>query len=249
MGWCGGPMRPVPVDGSIGRMGAVAATAKAPLEDAAKGPAGGGRRKLVILAVPVVLLAVLAGLWFGGILPPLLGMGRSDGAGEAAGAKPDAKAAAAGAKPEGAKPEGAKPEGGHGGKTPTGLATKSDGGQGAKAAAPAPPGKAEPGAVAAPIFTELPDIVTNLNAGGRRTVYVKLRVRLELARPEDAAAVTAAMPRLLDLFQTYLREMRPEELRGSAGTYRLREELLARTNIAVAPVRVQDLLFAEMLIQ
>ena len=46
------------------------------------------------------------------------------------------------------------------------------------------------------------------------------------------------MPRLQDLFQTYLREMRPEELRGSAGTYRLREELIARANVAVAPARV-----------
>ena len=57
------------------------------------------------------------------------------------------------------------------------------------------------------------------------------------------------MPRLLDLFQTYLREMRPEELRGSIGTYRLREELMSRANIAAAPVRIQDLLFVELLVQ
>ena len=57
------------------------------------------------------------------------------------------------------------------------------------------------------------------------------------------------MPRLLDLFQTYLREMRPEELRGSAGTYRLREELIARANIAVAPTRILDVLFPEMIVQ
>ncbi len=57
------------------------------------------------------------------------------------------------------------------------------------------------------------------------------------------------MPRLQDLFQTYLREIRPEELRGSAGTYRLREELLARGNLAVAPARITDVLFTEMLVQ
>jgi flagellar FliL protein len=57
------------------------------------------------------------------------------------------------------------------------------------------------------------------------------------------------MPRLLDLFQTYLREMRPEELRGSAGTWRLREELIARANIAIAPARVTDVLFTELLVQ
>jgi flagellar FliL protein len=57
------------------------------------------------------------------------------------------------------------------------------------------------------------------------------------------------MPRLLDLFATYLREMRPEELRGSAGTHRLREELLVRANLAVAPARVTDVLFVEILVQ
>jgi flagellar FliL protein len=53
----------------------------------------------------------------------------------------------------------------------------------------------------------------------------------------------------LDLFNTYLREMRPEELRGSAGTHRLREELIARASIAVAPARVTDILFVELLVQ
>ena len=57
------------------------------------------------------------------------------------------------------------------------------------------------------------------------------------------------MPRLQDLFQTYLREMRPEELRGSAGTYRLREELIARANVAAAPAKVNDVLFTQLLIQ
>lgn len=102
---------------------------------------------------------------------------------------------------------------------------------------------------AAPVFLDLPDIVANLNAGNRRTSFIKLKVKLELAKPEDQHAVQGAMPRILDLFQTYLREMRPEELRGTAGTYRLREELIARTNIAASPARVLNVLFTELLVQ
>lgn len=101
----------------------------------------------------------------------------------------------------------------------------------------------------APVFLDLPEIVANLNAGGRRAAYIKLKAKLELARKEDASVVQNAMPRVLDLFQGYLREMRPEELRGTAGTYRLREELVARTNIAAAPARVRDVLFIELLVQ
>jgi len=99
------------------------------------------------------------------------------------------------------------------------------------------------------VFADLPDIIANLNSPLHHPTFIKLKVKIELAKATDQAALTAAMPRLLDLFQTYLRDMRPEELRGSAGTYRLREELIARANIAVAPVQVTDVLFTEMLIQ
>lgn len=100
-----------------------------------------------------------------------------------------------------------------------------------------------------PVFVELPDIVANLNGGARRNSFVKLKVRLELSRPGDEAPFRAALPRVQDLFQSYLREMRPEELRGSIGTHRLREELLARASLAAAPARVVDVLFTEMLVQ
>ncbi len=99
-----------------------------------------------------------------------------------------------------------------------------------------------------PTFLDLPDIVANLNSG-RRTAFIKLKAKFELSKPEDVAPVQAAMPRIIDLFQSYLREMRPEELRGTAGTYRLREELIARTNIAAHPARVLNVLFTELLVQ
>ncbi|TCZ63660.1 flagellar basal body-associated FliL family protein [Roseicella aquatilis] len=106
-----------------------------------------------------------------------------------------------------------------------------------------------PAASRSPVFFDMPEIVANLNATGRRASYIRLRSKLELSKPEDAAAVQAAMPRLLDLYSTYLREMRPEELRGSAGTQRLREELIARASLAAAPARVTDVLFVEILLQ
>ena len=86
-----------------------------------------------------------------------------------------------------------------------------------------------------PTFVDVPEILTNLNVAGKRQTYVKLHAKLELATKADEAGVVAAMPRIQDLFQTYLREMHPDELRGSAGSYRLREELIGRADVAVAP--------------
>ncbi len=148
---------------------------------------GGGRRKLIVLALPAVVALSGAGLWYGGAVPKLLGM------------KPATKEAHA------------APE--------------------------------------QPIYVDLPEMVANLDSDPRRPRYLKLRARVEVRDAADAQAVHAAMPRLQDLFQTYLRDMRPEDLRGSMGTYRLREELIARADVAAAPARVADVLFVEMLVQ
>ena len=148
-----------------------------------------GKRKLILIAVPVVLLLVGAGLWFTGILPHLFGMDKHEQ-------------------------------------------------QAQEAAKPVPPS-----------YIDLPEMVANLNNNAHKPSYVKLVARIEVPKPEDVEKVKSALPRIQDMMQTYLREMRPEELRGSAGTYRLREELLARANTAVAPANVSDVLFTQLLVQ
>lgn len=100
-----------------------------------------------------------------------------------------------------------------------------------------------------PVFVNMPDITANLNAPGRRAAFIRVKSQVEVQGSADAAALQAAMPRVVDLFTTYLRELRPEDLRGSAGTHRLREELIARANVAAAPARVTDVLFTEILVQ
>lgn len=100
-----------------------------------------------------------------------------------------------------------------------------------------------------PIYVPVPDMLVNLNTGERRATLLKLGISVEVARPEDQAAVNLALPRITDGFQVYLRELRMDDLRGSAGMYRLREELLLRVNMAVAPVKVKDVLISEFLVQ
>ena len=109
-------------------------------------------------------------------------------------------------------------------------------------------GRQEPKTVA-PVFFDIPEMIVNLSGNARHPSYLELQAELELGRKEDTDVVQAAMPRLLDMFQTYLREMRPEEFRGSIGTHRLREELIARANLAAPPARIINVLFTEILVQ
>ncbi|NBX74665.1 MAG: flagellar basal body protein FliL [Alphaproteobacteria bacterium] len=99
------------------------------------------------------------------------------------------------------------------------------------------------------VFVDLGELLVNLQGDGRRVNYLKIRVSVELASEEDKAKFDKAKPRVLDNFQVYLRELRVEDLRGSAGIYRLREELLARVAEAAYPAKVYDVLFLEMLVQ
>lgn len=105
-------------------------------------------------------------------------------------------------------------------------------------------------AVKPPAFLDLPDTLVNLaNAGGDRPQYLKVKIVLELPDSAMIQQVQPVMPRVMDSFQTYLRELRPTDLDGSAGLYRLKEELTRRVNYAIAPSRVNAVLFKEIVVQ
>jgi len=100
------------------------------------------------------------------------------------------------------------------------------------------------------VFLDMPDVLVNLSSsGGDRTQYLKVKVTLELPDQTMSAQIQPVMPRLMDAFQTYLRELRPTDLDGSAGLYRLKEELTRRVNAAIAPGRINAVLFKEIVIQ
>jgi flagellar protein FliL len=110
--------------------------------------------------------------------------------------------------------------------------------------------KAEAAAVKPAVFVDLPEVLVNLsNSGTERTQYLKIKIVLELADQPMVAQITPIMPRVMDAFQTYLRELRPSDLDGSAGLYRLKEEMTRRVNTAIAPSRVNAVLFKEIVVQ
>ena len=101
-----------------------------------------------------------------------------------------------------------------------------------------------------PSFVEVPDMLVNLaGAPGERVQYLKVKLVLEVKEEKQIEAIKPTMPRVTDIFQTYLRELRPSDLNGSAGLFRLKEELTRRVNLAVAPIQVSAVLFKEIVIQ
>ena len=95
----------------------------------------------------------------------------------------------------------------------------------------------------------LPPMTVNLNNEAEGEAFMKLTVALEVANEEMMTEIQPSMAKVVDAFQVYLRELRKSDLEGSAGIYRLKEELLRRVNIAIYPAKVESILFKEILVQ
>jgi flagellar FliL protein len=101
-----------------------------------------------------------------------------------------------------------------------------------------------------PAFVDIPDMLVNLvGAPGERVQYLKVKVVLEVKEEPQVEKIKPALPRVTDLFQTYMRELRPSDLNGSAGLFRLKEELTKRVNTVISPDHVNAVLFKEVVIQ
>jgi flagellar FliL protein len=109
----------------------------------------------------------------------------------------------------------------------------------AKAASGATPG----------VFIEIPDMIVNLNSPAKQPRFLKISLKVELEKVEDQKTFETVLPRVVDQFQTYLRELRVEDLRGSSGMYRMKIELINRVRAAAPSIKVSDVLFQEILIQ
>jgi len=98
-------------------------------------------------------------------------------------------------------------------------------------------------------FYTLPDMVVNIQSPDGKPTFLKLTLTLEMHDAELATTLQGQMPRMQDMFQGFLRELRPDDIAGSAGTYQLRAEILRRVNLIAAPSKVDAVLIEEMLVQ
>ncbi|GBF57439.1 flagellar FliL protein [Candidatus Phycosocius bacilliformis] len=98
-------------------------------------------------------------------------------------------------------------------------------------------------------FLTLPEIIVNIATADNKPAYLKLRLTLQAKDMETAETIEPMLPRIRDQYTGFLRELRMEDVAGSAGYSRLQLELLKRVNLAIAPAQVDAVLIEEMLVQ
>jgi len=195
--------------------------------EAGEGEGAPAKKKLPLLFI--VIPAALLVLGGGGGAAFLLMQPKSAAAAEDAGGHGEAKA---------------EKKGGHGAEKKSG----GHGGGGTEGEADPSLGKITEGPDGVTFYT-MPDMVMNIQTDTGRPAYLKLKLTLEMQDAEVAAHLQQEMPRMKDMFQGFLRELRPEDLAGSSGSFQLRAEILRRVNLIAAPGKVDAVLIEEMLVQ
>jgi len=99
------------------------------------------------------------------------------------------------------------------------------------------------------VFVEIPPMIVNLNTSTKQPRFLKISLKVEVEDPIEQAKLEAVLPRVVDQFQMYLRELRIEDLRGTSGIYRMKIELLTRIRAAAPNIKIRDVLFQEILVQ
>lgn len=99
------------------------------------------------------------------------------------------------------------------------------------------------------VFIDVPPMIVNLNSPSKQPRFLKITLKVELEKLEDQPKFETILPRVVDQFQTYLRELRVDDLRGSSGMYRMKIEMINRVRAAAPAIKVKDVLFQEILIQ
>jgi len=99
------------------------------------------------------------------------------------------------------------------------------------------------------VFVTMPEMLVNISGPDGRPSFLKLKLTIEASNEDVATSLATQLPRVTDEFNGFLRELRTDDLAGSAGAYRLRLELLRRVNLAIAPAQANAVLIEEMMVQ
>jgi flagellar FliL protein len=98
-------------------------------------------------------------------------------------------------------------------------------------------------------FVDVPTISVNLRSPDGSARFLKLHLMLVPGPKTTDTALKDKLPVVLDAYQPFLRELRPEDLGGSAAVFRLKEELMVRATRVLGPGMVKEVLIQDLIQQ
>jgi flagellar FliL protein len=98
-------------------------------------------------------------------------------------------------------------------------------------------------------FVDVPAMVVNLRSPDGASRFLKIHFMIVPGASGTPETLKARLPLILDAYQPFLRELRPEDLAGSAAVFRIKEEMLVRATGVAGPGMVKDILIQDLVQQ
>lgn len=98
-------------------------------------------------------------------------------------------------------------------------------------------------------FVDIPPMTVNLRSTDGTPRFLRVHLTLVPSAAGWQEEITQKLPLIIDSYQPFLRELRPEDLAGSAAAFRLKEEMLIRANGEVGEGSVADVLIQDLVQQ
>ena len=126
--------------------------------------------------------------------------------------------------------------------------TAAEGGHGEEASAASDSG-GHGGEVAKEAFVDVPAMVVNLRSPDGASRFLKLHFMIVPGAKGTPEGIKEKLPLILDSYQPFLRELRPEDLAGSAAVFRIKEEMLIRATDVAGTGVIKDILIQDLVQQ
>ncbi|TGX54189.1 flagellar basal body protein FliL [Sphingomonas gei] len=98
-------------------------------------------------------------------------------------------------------------------------------------------------------YVDVPAMVVNLRSPDGASRFLKIHFMIVPGPKGTAESLKEKLPLILDAYQPFLRELRPEDLAGSAAVFRIKEEMLVRATEMTGPGMVKDILIQDLVQQ
>lgn len=99
------------------------------------------------------------------------------------------------------------------------------------------------------VYVDMPEMVVNLRSPDGQNAFLKINFALAAKDEKIAEELKKELPAIRDAMQPFLRELRPEDLAGSAAVYRIKEEMTRRAVQRVGPDKIDDIMIQDMVQQ
>lgn len=99
------------------------------------------------------------------------------------------------------------------------------------------------------VYVDVPEMIVNLRTQDGQNAFLKINFAIAARDAAAGEEIEKQLPAIRDAMQPFLRELRPEDLAGSAAVFRIKEEMTRRAAARLGPDKIDDIMIEDLIQQ